>query len=101
MGIKGLFNFIDLEKTSLADLEGVRRIAVDVSCWLHKVKYADNCALALNKNHDAWKCAFKHTFTRLCRDFEVVFVFDGKTPDFKKVEHERRREDFKILKKMY
>ena len=100
MGIKNLLSFIKLKQVNLDNLNNYKRIAIDISCWLHKVKYADNCALAINKNHDGWKCALINIFSSLCKNHEVIFVFDGKTPEIKKNEHESRRENFQILKKI-
>jgi hypothetical protein len=100
MGIKGLFSFLDLQEVDLTKISKFKRIAIDISCWLHKVKYTDNCALAIDKNHDGWKCALINIFKPFCKDHELIFVFDGKTPEIKRVEHERRRGDYQVLRRM-
>ena len=101
MGIKNLLKFITFNDITLTDLKKFNKIAIDISCWLHKVKYADNCSLAINPNHDGWKCAFKNIFSPICKSHDVIFVFDGKTPKIKQKEHQHRRENFEIMKKMY
>jgi 5'-3' exonuclease len=100
MGIKGLLKLVKTTETRIADIADLKTIAVDVSCWLHKVKYVDNCALALDKMHDGWLCAFQNIFEDLAKNYQVIFVFDGKTPDLKRSEHERRRKSHPDLVKM-
>tara|TARA_B110000046_G_C13023979_1_gene412733 strand:- start:5935 stop:6777 length:843 start_codon:yes stop_codon:yes gene_type:complete len=100
MGIKNLFKILDLNQVNLSDIKKYKTIAVDISCWLHKVKYVDSCALALNKNHDGWKIAFINIFKPLCENHKLIFVFDGETPKIKQKEHERRRTDNIIIKKI-
>ena len=100
MGIKGLFSFLDLHETSIFQLQNINKIAVDISCWLHKVKYVDNCALAIDKNHTGWKRAFINIFKPLCTKFEVIFVFDGATPEIKRKEHDGRRVNNAAMRKL-
>ncbi len=101
MGIKGLFKILNLKKVNIDDLKDVKKIAIDISCWLHRVKYAGGCALGLNSEDTSWELLFYNIFKELRKYFELVFVFDGKTPEEKRVEHERRRESNHIVKKMY
>ncbi len=101
MGIKGLFKLLNLKKVNIStDLDGVKKIAVDVSCWLHRVKYAGGCALGIDPEDEAWEKVFFNIFIKLRTYFDLVFVFDGKTPEIKRKEHERRRESNYMIKKM-
>jgi 5'-3' exonuclease len=50
------------------------------------------CALGLNKEDSGWKRAFTSIFKPLVsRGHQLLFVFDGKTPEIKKDEHNKRR----------
>jgi exonuclease-1 len=100
MGIKNLFDIVKLRKVQLEDLTNYKTIAVDISCWLHKVKYANNCALATNENDVSWKYVFKSIFKKLSAQHKLIFVFDGVVPLLKRPEHEKRRFDNTNIKKM-
>ena len=57
---------------------GIRNIAIDISCWIHKTKYAGECDLALNESNKTWLYAIYHTFKKISQKFQLNFVFDGK-----------------------
>lgn len=106
MGIKSLFkskylllNEIDSVQTKLKDHQ-IKNIAIDISCWIHKAKYASECDLAINESSKAWLYMIYHSFKSLSKSFNLTFVFDGKTPDYKLKEHLKRRENNKYLLKL-
>jgi 5'-3' exonuclease len=102
MGINDLFKIMDLENVTINDLvkkRGIKSVAIDMSCWLHRFKYARNCEMAI----DVSSTAFLELFLVWLEPFinnkiKICIVFDGKTPEFKKHEHESRRMNFETKK---
>lgn len=106
MGIKSLFkskylllNELTSTQNKLQEM-GIKNIAIDISCWIHKAKYANNCELAINESSKAWLYMIYHSFKSLSKNFNLIFVFDGKTPDHKLKEHFKRRENNENLIKL-
>jgi len=85
---------ISTKRVNLSDLSKFKVIGIDTSIWLHKCKYADGCELANNINDSGWLNSFKAIFSEISKTSSLVFVFDGKTPDIKLVEHNNRRNGF-------
>lgn len=106
MGIKSLLKSKYILLNEIISVEnklkemGIRNIAIDISCWIHKAKYAGECDLALNESSKAWLYAIYHTFKNLSKNFNLTFVFDGKTPEHKLKEHLKRRENNQNLIKL-
>ena len=48
MGISRLFSFLALEPIFIEDLHP-KSIGIDMSCFIHKAKYANCCSLAIDE----------------------------------------------------
>lgn len=100
MGINRLFPFLFLEQIYIEDLHP-RSIAIDISCFIHKVKYANSCSLAIDETGKDFLELLEKYFLHFLSLFtcKIYFVFDGKVPDYKKNEHDSRRIDFEEKRK--
>lgn len=94
MGINDLLRSIEMPEVYIEDLEKTS-ICIDMSCFIHKAKYANNCSLAENLKSNDFVYLIEKYFAYFIRHFnKVYFVFDGKTPKIKQNEHLARRVTF-------
>jgi exonuclease-1 len=94
MGIKELLSCLDMNVVDCGLLE-FTSIAIDMSCYIHKVKYAQDCDLALDTSSKGYIYLLEKYFAHFIKNYsKVYFVFDGKTPKIKSDEHFARRKDF-------
>lgn len=94
MGITDLLRSISLKERSCESF-GFESIAIDLSCYIHKTKYSNNCDLAIDKNSKSYIYLLEKYFAYFLNNYKkVYFCFDGKTPDIKKDEFLSRREGF-------
>lgn len=89
MGIKSLNEFLRdvcpevFQPVHLSQLQ-YKKVAIDISLYMHKYKAA--CG-------DRWQSAFINLVSSLRRnEVHCIFIFDGKAPPEKNIEHEKRRE---------
>jgi exonuclease-1 len=101
MGIKGLFKYLDIKRCNFSNLENflennrVKYLAIDSNCWLHKCKFQGGKELAIDGDPVKAIKAFMNYFKSLIEsDVICIFVFDGKTPEYKYETHLKRRKDF-------
>lgn len=99
MGINRLFPFLFLEDVYIEDLHP-KSIAIDMSCFIHKAKYANSCSLAIDETGKDFLELLEKYFLHFIsiNTCKIYMVFDGKVPDYKKEEHESRRIDFEEKK---
>lgn len=94
MGIKDLFSLLDLECMDVSKLK-FKTIAIDLSCFIHKVKYSNDCELAIDCNSKSYIYLLEKYFAYFLTNYDTIyFCFDGKTPDIKKDEFSNRRAGF-------
>jgi exonuclease-1 len=95
MGITDLLKNIQLKETNIGEKTGFKSIAIDLSCYIHKTKYANECDLAINDYSQSYIYLLEKYFAFFIKNYEkIYFCFDGKTPDIKKDEFMSRREGF-------
>lgn len=110
MGVKDLWKvalgkFRDMPPSKLQFLHG-KRVAVDVSKFVHQLDQIHEVAYARTATpiYPAlpMKLSLKAKYRSLrVLDFTCVFVFDGKSPDTKKVENEKRRKALSEARESY
>jgi len=100
MGINRLFPFLFLEHVFIEDLHP-KSVAIDMSCFIHKAKYANCSALAIDETGKDFLESLERYFLHFIAigNCKIYMVFDGEVPDYKKEEHESRRMDFEDKKK--
>jgi 5'-3' exonuclease len=97
MGVENLLRLVSLKTVKLKNIE-YDNIIIDASCWLHRVKYANECELAI--------CDESVAYIRLVSEMilpfdksKIIFCFDGKTPEIKAVTHFKRRVNHEAIRK--
>lgn len=95
MGISGLLQFVReaAEAVTVKSYAG-KRVAVDVSTWIHKGAYG--CALELGENHESADSFVVYCMSRVymlrANKIEPLLVFDGQKLPMKAMEHAARDE---------
>ena len=87
---------------SLAD----KRVVIDTSAWVHRLDPRHDVAYARSSEPCYAALGVKTSFAAKHRamtelGFKCIYVFDGKTPDIKKLENERRRKEAEHAKVEY
>jgi flap endonuclease-1 len=96
MGVK-IFELVPAKEVSLDDLAG-KTLAVDSSLFLYQflstIRQRDGTLLMDSKGRITSHLTglFNRTVKLMEKQVNLVFVFDGKAPDLKKKERERRKE---------
>jgi exonuclease-1 len=100
MGINELLRSIEMEEVYIEDLEK-SSICIDMSCFIHKAKYANGCSLAYDSDSIDFVYLIAKYFAYFIKHFQqIYFVFDGRTPSIKLNEHLARRVTFDEKKKL-
>ena len=97
MGIGSLLKYVKTKKVTISKI-CFERVFIDISCWIHKAKYADECDLAVNIDSNG----FLNVINQMLSNFDnekIIVCFDGETPEIKKDTHQKRRKDNDLLEK--
>jgi exonuclease-1 len=100
MGVNELLKNLVLKRTKVSEIE-FKSVGIDMSCFIHKAKYAGNCELAEHNSSEAFSQRLWELVGLFLERCEVLYlVFDGDVPDEKKSTHLERRSDFEKKKKL-
>lgn len=89
MGIESLLKYTKTKKVSIDKLS-YNKVFIDISCWIHKAKFANECNLALNPNSNDFLHVLDSMLSRLDNS-KIIVCFDGETPEIKRETYEKRR----------
>lgn len=86
-----------MKSTHVSDVD-IKSVAFDMSCFIHKSKYANNCSIIEDDKGTDFLYSLYGFVVNFLHLNAIYLVFDGKTPEHKLQEFNERRKGFEAKK---